>query len=157
MLYFMYHCTDNDFSLKQILFENRKVGDVGADCLLSVDGTDFRTRWINVNFWSYKFKKCGFRYEVALCIKTGWICWLNGPYAPGIWNDQMIFGDALAYELEEGERVEADDGYEPHAVMHHNMSSVLNALPMIPRERVCNKKLGAGTKLSTNVSNSGKF
>lgn len=27
----------------------------------------------------------------------------------------MIFGDALAYELEEGERVEADDGYEPHA------------------------------------------
>lgn len=60
MSYSIYHCTDNDFSLKQILFENRKVGDVGADCLLSVDGTDFRTRWINVNFWSYKFKKCGF-------------------------------------------------------------------------------------------------
>lgn len=108
-------CADNDFSLKQILFENRKVGDVGADCLLSVDGTDFRTRWINTNFWSYKFKKCGFRYEVALCIKTGWICWINGPYAPGIWNDQMIFGDALAHELEEGERVEADDGYDAHA------------------------------------------
>ncbi len=28
--------------LRQILFENRKVGDVGNNCLLSVHGTDFR-------------------------------------------------------------------------------------------------------------------
>jgi hypothetical protein len=26
---------------EQIQFENRKIGDVGNDCMLSVDGTDF--------------------------------------------------------------------------------------------------------------------
>ena len=68
----------------QICFENRKMGDVGNDCLLSVDGTDFRIAMgYNKAFWSYKFKKSGLRYEVALCIKTGDICWWSGPYAPG--------------------------------------------------------------------------
>ncbi len=78
--------------LCQILFENRKVGDVRNDCLLSVDGTDFRVaKSYEKPFYSYKFKKLGFRYEVALCIKTSNICCWAGPYLPGIWNDNMIF------------------------------------------------------------------
>ena len=43
---------------------------------------------------------------------------MNGPYEPGMYNDDMIFDDALAGELEEGERVEADDGYKNHAPEH---------------------------------------
>ncbi len=99
------------FFLRQILFENRKVRDVGNDCLLSVDGTDFCVaKRYKKPLYSYKFKKAGFRYEVALCIKTGDICWWAGPYLPGIWNDKMIFKRGLAQNLEPGKRCEADGG-----------------------------------------------
>jgi hypothetical protein len=50
------------------------------------------------------------RYEVTLCILTGELVWINGPYEPGIWNDLVVFRNALLSELDEGERVEADDG-----------------------------------------------
>ena len=86
--------------------------DAGNDCLLLIDGTDFRIAkkyW--KPFYSYKFKTSGFRYEVGLCIKTGDICWWAGPYLPGIWNDEMIFRNGLANLLEPAERVEADGGY----------------------------------------------
>jgi hypothetical protein len=58
-------------SLRQILFENRKVGDVGNDCLLSVNGTDFRVaKSYKIPYHSYKFKLSGLRYKVVLCIKA---------------------------------------------------------------------------------------
>lgn len=110
----------------QILFENRKKGDNGSDCLLSVDGTDFRIRWLSRIFWSYKFKMCGLRYEVGIGIQSGDICWINGPYEPGLYNDDMIFGDALVQELEPGERVEADDGYRGHAPEHVRCPSCIS-------------------------------
>ena len=84
--------------------------------MLSVDGTDFRLAMgYSKPFWSYKFKKSGVRYEVGLCIRTGDICWWNGPYEPGIWNDEMIFKDALVSMLEYGERCETDGGYRGSA------------------------------------------
>ena len=86
-------------------------GDKGNDCLLSVDGTDFRIPERGRRFYSHKFKKSALRYEVALCILTGDIVWINGLYESGIWNDLMIFQNALQSELGENERVEADDGY----------------------------------------------
>ncbi len=99
------------FFSRQIVFENRKVEDVGNDCLLSVDGTDF---WIAKKYknplYSYKFKKLGFRYEMGLCIKTGNICWWAGPYLPGILNNEMVFKYGLTKMLEPAERVEADVG-----------------------------------------------
>ena len=68
------------------------MGDIGRDCLLLVDGTDFRIAMgYRKPFWSHKFKKSGLRYEVGLCILTGDICWWSGPYAPGNWNDMGIF------------------------------------------------------------------
>ncbi len=92
--------------LCQILFENRKVGDVGNNCLLSVDGTDFRAaKSYEKPYYSYKFKKLGFLYEVALCIKTGDICWWAGPYLPGIRNDNMIFQDGLVHFWRQGRGV----------------------------------------------------
>jgi hypothetical protein len=55
---------------------------------------------------------------LGVCIRTGWIVWLHGPFAPGDWNDLMIFRDGLKPRLLEEraatgriERVEADDGY----------------------------------------------
>ncbi len=93
----------------QILFENRTVGEVGNDRLLSIDSTDVRiAKTYNKPFYSYKFKKSGVHYEVGLCIKTSDICWWAGPYLRGIWKDEMIFHHVLAKLLEPAERVEAD-------------------------------------------------
>ena len=84
--------------------------------MLSVDGTDFRLAMgYSKPCWSYRFKKSGVRYEVGLCIKTGDICWWNGPYERGIWNDGMIFKDALVSMLEYGKRCEPDGGYRGSA------------------------------------------
>lgn len=37
--------------------------------------------------------------------------WINGPFEPGMYNDIQVFRSALIDELDDGERVEADDGY----------------------------------------------
>lgn len=96
----------------QILWENRKLGDTGNDCLVSIDGTDLPlAKSYLKELFSYKFKHSGLRYEVGLCIKTGDICWWNGPFEPGIYNDEMVFKMGVLGMLEEGERVETDRGY----------------------------------------------
>lgn len=49
---------------------------------------------------------------MGICILTGDIVWVNGPFAPGIYNDLQIFMQCgLASMLDKNERVEADDGY----------------------------------------------
>ena len=85
--------------------------DRGNDCLVSVDGTDFRIAEHGRKFYSHKFKKSGLRYEVCICILTGDIVWINGPYQCGTWPDISIFRDSLKSFLAPNERVEADDGY----------------------------------------------
>ena len=103
-LFLLSHC--------QILWENRKRGDVGNDYLVSNNRTDLPLAKSYVKeLWSYKFKHSALRYEVALCIKTGDICWWNGPFEPGIYNDEMIFKMGLLGMLEQGERVETDRSY----------------------------------------------
>ena len=78
---------------------------------MTVDGTDFRIAEHGRAFYSHKFKKSALRYEVCICILTGDIVWINGPYEAGIWPDIKIFRDALLSNLAPNERVEADDGY----------------------------------------------
>lgn len=102
-------------TVAQIVWENCKKGDVGNDCLVSVDGTDCRTTkqgksW--KSFHSFKFKSSGLRYEIGLSIIGGDIVWVAGPYPPGDWVDIEIFRHTLKGELDKNERVEADDGYK---------------------------------------------
>lgn len=61
-------------------------------------------------FYSHKFRSAGLRYEVGICILTGHIVWVNGPFRCGM-NDLQISRQALIGALEEGEMVEADRGY----------------------------------------------
>ena len=49
--------------------------------------------------------------EVGLCICTGKIVKIHGPFPCGQWPDIKVFWHALISELEEGEKVEADLGY----------------------------------------------
>jgi len=90
------------------------MGDTGEDCLCTVDGTDFQTtRQGNMKiFWGHKIKNSGLRYELAICIKTGWIVWIHGPFPCGDWPDIKIFRHGIKIFLDENERVEADDGYQ---------------------------------------------
>lgn len=83
--------------------------------VIFVDGTDFRIlQW--KPFWkgwySFKFKGPGVRYEVALCIRTGDIVWINGPFPCGKNPDIVIFRYGLKHALAEGEKAEADAGYK---------------------------------------------
>ena len=77
----------------QIKWENRFHGYCGGSCLVMVDGTDF---WIcepepfTKNFYSHKFAKAGLHYEVGVCIQTGLIVWINGPFVAGKYNDITI-------------------------------------------------------------------
>lgn len=98
----------------KICWENRKKGDKRNDCLTSVDATDchiYRQHDNPKAFFSHKFGGPGLRYEIAVCILTGDIVWVMGPFPCGDWPDIVIFRYALRNLLEEGERVEADDGY----------------------------------------------
>ena len=95
------------------------IGDVQNDCLVSVDGVDFRIeepypyeRQWSRRWYTNKFSGPGLRYEIAICILTGELVWINGPFSPGVYNDYKIFMECgLKSMLEKNERIEADDGY----------------------------------------------
>jgi hypothetical protein len=83
--------------------------------LVTVDGTHFLTKQptdfeVAKKFFSHKNEKPALSYEVALCIQTGCIVWINGPF-PGATHDITMFRSSLISHLDPGERVEADDGY----------------------------------------------
>lgn len=107
--------------LSQIKWENRKHGNTPFRCKVSVDGTDFRIRepseW-STKWYTPKFNGPGLRYEVAVCINTGHIVWCHGPFACGLNPDIRIFRLGLKHALDDGERVECDNGYrgEPLAI-----------------------------------------
>ena len=46
-----------------------------------------------------------------MCIQTGLIVWINGPFAAGKYNDITIFRSKMIYKLLDWEMVEADQGY----------------------------------------------
>jgi DDE superfamily endonuclease len=104
---------------QQVDFDNRYMSDNGSTCKITVDGTDcpireptnFSGRW-----YSHKFKGAGLRYEVGVCIQTGWIVWKNGPYPCGSWPDLRIARDKLVHYLVPGEKFIADRGYRDGGV-----------------------------------------
>lgn len=106
----------NVFTFKsiQIKWENRFAGQTGFRNKVTVDGTDFRIREpskFNRKWFSHKFRSAGLRYEVAVCIKTGFIVWIHGPLPCGSHPDITVFRSGLKQALVVGERVEADRGY----------------------------------------------
>ena len=51
------------------------------------------------------------QYEVALAIETGELVWVQGGFAPEIFNDLSIFQAGLKRALDASEKVVSDDGY----------------------------------------------
>ena len=115
----------------QIVFDRRfeNQGPTPYRARMTVDGTDFQIRQPTLkselilkmtaedrnkyrkSWYSFKFKGPALRYEVGVCILSGNICWINGPFKPGLYNDLMIFREKLLHCLSPGETVEADRGY----------------------------------------------
>ena len=88
---------------------------------MTVDGTDFRIERQTgkaKSWFSHKFKGPGLRYEVAVSILGGDIVWVHGPFPCGDWPDIVIFRSAMINYLDNGERVEADDGYIGESPMY---------------------------------------
>jgi hypothetical protein len=84
-------------------------------CLISVDGVDCQIQepWpFDEGIFSKKFNGPGYKYEVGVCIMTGDIVWINGPFKAGR-NDKTIFEkDGLKDMLADGEGIEVDAGYQ---------------------------------------------
>jgi len=81
--------------------------------MVVIDGTDFIiSKRFDTRFYGYKFRGPGLRYEIGTCIRTGYLVWINGPFPPGMYNDLAIAQLGIVHYLEDGERLEADDGYE---------------------------------------------
>jgi hypothetical protein len=105
-------------AIPQIDFESRLgAHDVGNDCLMTIDGTDYRilqkgaARKGNA-FGSFKYAgKSALRYELGVDILAGNLVWVSGPYPAGKYTNIAIFNNVLANCLKPGERVEADNGY----------------------------------------------
>ena len=77
----------------KIDFDNRHMRSNGNICLVSVDGTDFciMEPWpFSTKWWSHKFNGPGLRYEIVVCMQTGWIVMVNGPHPCGDWSDLCI-------------------------------------------------------------------
>ena len=78
-------------------------------------------------FWpgwkSFKSNGPVFHYGVALCICTGDIVWNIGPCPCGQLVDLNIFQHDLMGELEAGEKVEADLGYQGE-IFHMNEDTI---------------------------------
>jgi hypothetical protein len=76
-------------------------------------GTDEYCMW-----FSHKFNGAGVRYELGVCIQTGNIVWVAGPFLPGDYPNVTIFQLGMMPRLGEGETVEADSSYAGDIPVH---------------------------------------
>ena len=88
--------------------------DSGNPCKISMDGTDCpiqEPQPFNPKYFSHKFNGAGVKYEIGVCIKTGWVCWFNGPFPCGN-PDITIARLGVVEYLEPNEKILADGGYQ---------------------------------------------
>jgi hypothetical protein len=92
-------------AVQQIVFESCLVKDVGNDCLMSINGTDFQIMQKGHatkgnTFASHKYAgKSALQYELRIDILAGNLVWVSGPYPAGKWNDINFFLNELAHCL----------------------------------------------------------
>ena len=88
--------------------------DGKSQCLMSIDCTDcmINEPWPWSKQWySQKFNSPAIKYEVDVCIGTGHIEWINGPFEASA-NDATIAIQGLLTKLADDEGVEMDGIYK---------------------------------------------
>lgn len=126
------------------MWQERLHGLSYSDCRVSVDGTDFRIlepEPFDRKWFSHKFKTAGLRYEVAICIRTGMMVWVNGPFAAGSWPDLRIFKAHLLPNLLSGEKVIADRGYRHVSCVYTFGENDIFCARVRARHETCNRRL----------------
>ena len=127
------------------------MADPHQQCKITVDGTNFQIQEpipFNPKWYSRKFKGPGLRYEVAVCIKTGWIVWVNGQFPAGEWPDRKIAQAGINHHLDDNEcyvgdrDTTMDDSEQKHL------------LDITIMNKKCMPWLGHVMKLLTDNSNS---
>ncbi len=136
-----------------------KKGDILNNCLMTVDGTDFRvpqkgTATKGNAFVSHKYTgKSALRYKLGMSILRGDLVWTQGPYPVGKYTDINIFNKVLHHFLDPGEQVEADKGYVRHPnkiKCPQNVGNPAEKWAMQGRERAHHKILNRRLKKLSN-------
>jgi hypothetical protein len=67
----------------------------------------------NPHWLSQKFNGPGLHCEVGVCIQSGEIVWVNGPFPCGAWPDLKMARDTIPHkiDIEGGEMLLADGGH----------------------------------------------
>jgi hypothetical protein len=95
--------------------------DVGNDCSMTVDGTNFciLQKGIAKKGNAFAPHKCAgkstLQHELGVDIQAGNLVWIRGPNPAGKYTNIQICNMVLRHFLEPGERVEANEGYHGHA------------------------------------------
>jgi hypothetical protein len=114
--------------------------------MMSLDGTDCPVNepWpFDKTWYSQKFNGPGVKYEVGVCIKTGYILvWINGPVVASM-NDSTLFKSLLMHLLCEHEGVEIDAGY-------NGADSLKNPQVSVSRIQCCQKNKVSGRHENVN-------
>ena len=120
----------------------------GTDCLIKHQSPVHRER---IKYYSYKFCGLGVRYKIAVCIQTGDIIFVNGPFSAGRWPDISILWQNLMYCLLPGERVEVDARYcgEPKKCCLPGNFVLRDDLAVKDCARVCHKTVNGPLKSGT--------
>ena len=105
-----------------------------------MDGTDFHIYEptpFNRKWYSHKFKGPGVRYEIGLCIQTGDIVWVNGPFPCGAYPDGKIATqEGLEDCLDDCERYVCDGGYYgPRAEKPNGLNNADQYMKKVVRAR----------------------
>ena len=147
-------------SIHVIDFESRHTrSNFGYVAKVSIDGTDcpiwepfpFSPRW-----FTHKWKGPGIRYEIGLCIETGWIVWVNGGYPCGQWNDLQISRDGILNLLGEDEKVIADSGYRGDRRILHKTGENRSYTARV-RSEVCSRHETVNSRIKAYSVASTKF
>ena len=97
------------FFSHQIKLSDRFCGDKGRSCLVTVDSTNcpiWEPRHPFSKTWhSHKLEGAGSRCKVGICIQTGDLVWINGPFRCGTLSDLKMFRQGLKGRLRPGEMV----------------------------------------------------
>jgi len=107
----------SDLKEKVMRLDDRFEGwDGTTSCLMSIDGIDCMVNepWpFDEKWYSQKFNGPGVKYEVGVCINSGRIVWVNGPFVAST-SDVTMFKETLVHLLTDDEGVEDDAGYKGH-------------------------------------------
>jgi hypothetical protein len=145
----------------KIQWKNRFNSDNGSICLVTIDGTDcpiYEPAPFDRCWYSHKFKGPAVRYELGVCIQTGWIVWKNGPYPAGTWSDLKIARDKVLSKLLLNEKILADGGYRDHGAFCETPTGLNNPDQVMKqkaraRHETCNRRMKQFTVLSKTFRN----